>query len=303
MQRRRGSSRPEDALKRRPLARLPWWLAGLSRLPMGVLHGLASMFALLAGGLVGYRRAVVEAQIRRCFPDWTAGQVRETRRGFYRHFLDVMVESFKALTHTAQELDARMSIEGFEAARRYLDTGRSVVLVTAHTGNWEWALQSVSLHIGHPTLAAYKPLHQPFWDSVFLLLRGRFGAQMAPDRRLLRQVLRGRGQPRLVAMVADQDPTLAAARRSATFLGQPTWFFMGPELVCRTLDAPLLYAAVTREGRGRYHLRIELLGDPRELPGEGELLSRFVSRVERHVRERPADWLWGYRRWKKRGGA
>lgn len=303
MQRRRGSSRPEDALTRQPLPRLPWWLALLSRLPLAALHALAAFLAVVAGSLLGYRRAIVEAQICRCFPDWSASRVRQTRRGFYRHFLDVMVESFKALTHTAAQLDARVSIEGFEEAQRYLDSGRSVVLVTAHTGNWEWALQSVSLHIGHPTLAAYKPLHQPFWDSVFLLLRGRFGAQMVPDRRLLRQVLRGRGQPRLVAMVADQDPTLAAARRSETFLGQPTWFFMGPELVCRTLDAPLLYAAVTRKGRGRYHLRIEPLGDPREQVGEGELLARFVARVERHVRERPTDWLWGYRRWKKRGGS
>lgn len=300
MKQRCGGRRSTDALVRRPLEQLPWWLAWSSRLPLCVLHALASVLALVVSGPIGYRQAVVEEQIRRCFPDLPASQVRILRKGFYRHFLDVIAEAVSALSHSAEELNCRVSVEGFEAARQYLSSGRSVVLVTAHTGNWEWALQSVSLHVGYPTLAVYKPLHQAFWDSVFLLLRSRFGAQLVPDRRLLRQVLRDRRQPRLIAMAADQNPRLAAARRCEPFFGEPTWFFMGPEVVCRTLDAPLMYAAMVRKGRGRYHLRIELLGDPRELSGEGQLLSRFVTRVERHICERPSDWLWGHRRWKKR---
>ena len=294
------SRRPKDSLNRKPFERLPWWVRLLSSLPFAFWYAFSSFCALLGEYLLRYRREVVDTQIRRCFPEYDDDAVARTRRGFYRNFMDVMVESIKAQTISGEELDRRVELVGMERVREQLRAGQIAVLATSHVCNWEWTLQSVSKHLGFPMDAAYKPLHNELSDRLFLTLRSRFGAHMIPDKRLLMHVLRRRKQPRAVAMVADQDPTLAAARHVATFFGQETTFYLGPEAIARAVRGPIFYVAVERTRRGHYRVELEpLVGHDEELPA-GAMIDRYAARVEAQIRAHPSDWLWAYRRWKKR---
>lgn len=294
------SRRPKDSLNRKPFDRPPWWVRGLASLPFAFWYAFSSFCALLGEYVLRYRRAVVDMQIRRCFPGFDDEAVARTRRGFYRNFMDVMVESIKAQTISGEELDRRVELVGMGRVREELQAGRIAILATSHVCNWEWTLQAVSRNLGFPMDAAYKPLHNEFSDRLFLTLRSRFGANMVPDRRVPMHVLRRRKQPRAVAMVADQDPTLASARRVTTFFGHETTFYYGPEAIARAVGGPLFYVAVERSRRGHYRVEMErLVAHDEELP-EGAMTDRYAARVEAQIRAHPSDWLWAYRRWKKR---
>ena len=294
------SRRPKDSLDRQPFGRLPWWVRFLSSLPFAFWYGFSSLCAFLGEYVLRYRREVVDMQIRRCFPEFDAATVARTRRGFYRNFMDVMVESIKGQTITGEELDRRVELAGMDLVRDELRAGRIAVLATSHVCNWEWTLQAVSKNLGFPMDAAYKPLHNEFSDRLFLTLRSRFGATMVPDRRVPIHTLRRRKQPRALAMVADQDPTLASARRETTFFGHPTTFYFGPEAITRAVRGALFYVAVERTHRGHYRVAMEpLVRHDEELP-EGAMTDRYAARVEAQIRAHPSDWLWAYRRWKKR---
>src|SRR5258707_7594260 len=106
----------------------------------------------------------------------------------------------------------------WKASRRYLDAGQSVMLVTSHLCNWEWLLHGVSLQLGYPVDAAYKPLHDQWAERLMLRIRSRFGARLVPAKELLTDFLRRRGVVRAVAMNADQAPV---SRISAT--GRNSW--------------------------------------------------------------------------------
>ena len=294
------SSRPKDSLNRKPFERLPWWVRLVSSLPFAVWYAFSSFCACLGEYVLRYRRDVVDTQIRRCFPEFGDAQVAATRRGFYRNFMDVMVESIKGHTISGEELDRRVQLVGMERMRDEIRAGRIVILATSHVCNWEWTLQAVSKNLGFPMDAAYKPLHNEFSDRLFLTLRSRFGATMVPDRRVPMHVLRRRKQPRAVAMVADQDPTLASARHVTTFFGHETTFYYGPEALARAVAGPLYYVAVERSRRGHYRVEMErLVAHDEDLP-EGAITDRYAARVEAQIRAHPSDWLWAYRRWKKR---
>lgn len=294
------SRRPRDSLTRKPFQRIPGWLRLLSSLPFAFWYGFSSLLASLGEHVVRYRRGVIDAQIRKCFPEMDDAEVAGTRRASYRNFTDVMVESIRALTITGEELDERMELHGLDRVRAQLDAGRTVVLVTSHVCNWEWTLQAISRHLGRPMDAAYKPLHNEWADRMFLTLRSRFGATMIPDKRVLMHVLRRRKQPRAIAMVADQDPTLVAVRHETTFFGHPTSFFLGPEAITRAVRGVMMYVAVQRVRRGCYRVDLEpLVGPDEDLP-EGGMIDRFAARVEAQIRAHPSDWLWAYRRWKAR---
>ncbi len=294
------SRRPKDSLNRKPFERPPWWVRVLSSLPFGFWYAFSSFCALLGEYVLRYRREVVDMQIRRCFPEFDDEAVARTRRGFYRNFMDVMVESIKAQTISGDELDRRVELVGMDRVRDELRAGRIAILTTSHVCNWEWTLQALSRNLGFPMDAAYKPLHNEFSDRLFLTLRSRFGANMVPDRRVPMHVLRRRKQPRALAMVADQDPTLASARHVTTFFGQETTFYYGPEAIARAVGATIFYVAVERSRRGHYRVELErLVGHDEELP-EGAMTDRYAARVEAQIRAHPSDWLWAYRRWKKR---
>lgn len=281
----------------------PLWLRVLGRLPFGFWYAVSDFLTFLAEHLVHYRRKVIDAQLGRCFPELDDAAIGRIRRDFYRSFADVLVESIKSTSITAEELRQRVDVRGFEHARGHLAEGRSVLLATGHHCNWDWALLAVSLGLGYPLDAAYKPLHDAWADRLFRAIRSRFGAQMVPAKQLLLRVVRRRGQPRAIAMVADQDPVTAATRHFVTFFGQETAFYTGPESLARVLKIPVIFVAMRRVGRGRYVIELEPLVGHDEQLAEGGITERYARRVEALVRERPAEWLWSYRRWKMRRDA
>jgi KDO2-lipid IV(A) lauroyltransferase len=196
------------------------------------------------------------------------------------------------------EIDRRVVFEGDEAARARLDGGKSIIVLTSHNCNWEWTLLKLSIAMGHPVQAAYKPLKGRYGDRLMLTIRSRFGAQMIRHKRFLMRVLRYRGASRIVAMVADQAPTTSALRYFTQFMGLDTAFFIGPEAIARSAGLPVWYLAMRRVARGHYQVRFVPLAEESEELAPGELIERFSAAVESLTRECPADWLWNYRRWK-----
>lgn len=296
---RRKRRKPDDIEVRKPFDRVPLWVRTLSALPLPVWYAIGDLFAWLAENVFRYRRAVVNTQLQRCFPDRDAAWIDRTRRAFYRNFGQVAVEIVKAATISRAEIQRRVTLVDAEPARRALDSGQSIVVVTSHNCNWEWTLLKLSIAMEHPVHAAFKPLHQRFGDRLMLTIRSRFGARMITARRLLMRVLRHRGPARIVAIVADQDP-VGSVRYLTKFMGVDTAFFVGPEVIARVGKLPVWYLAMQRETRGHYRVTFEPLAAAGENLPEGALIERYARRVEILTRAHPPEWLWNYRRWRVR---
>ena len=290
--------RAEEFEERRPFERFPAWLRALSSIPLPAWYAFASFLTWLLEHVIRHRHETIDMQLAACFPDRDAEWVKVTRRAFFRNFCDVSVEVIKAVTMTPAEIDRRVVFEGDAAARACLDEGKSIIVVTSHNCNWEWTLLKLSIAMGHPVHATYKPLKGRFGDRLMLTIRSRFGAQMIRAKRFLMRVLRHRGSSRIVAMVADQGPTSSVLRYFTQFMGLDTAFFLGPEAIARSTRMPVWYLAMRRIARGRYRVTFVPLSAAGEKLAPGELIDRYAAAVESLTRECPADWLWNYRRWK-----
>jgi Kdo2-lipid IVA lauroyltransferase/acyltransferase len=199
---------------------------------------------------------------------------------------------------SADDMRARVPILNMEAARSHLDGGRSVMLVTSHLGNWEWLLHAVTLELGYPIDAAYKPLHDRWAERAMLEVRSRFGARMIPAKELLGDFLRRKNIVRALAMNADQAPVSTDKRYWTRFLGQDTAFYIGAEQIARATRLPVLYVGMRRVARGRYEAKLQSLWDGREALSANEITERYARACEIDVLDHPADWLWSYRRWR-----
>jgi len=278
---------------------LPRWLRLVSHLPWPLAYALGSTLALLARDVLRYRRTVVRANIAGAFPELEPAARRHIERTYYRRLGELVAEVLKGATLAPEALRARVRLSGIAEVRRELGAGRSVLIVAAHQCNWEWLLLALSLELGYPLEAAYKPLHGERGEAWMRALRGRFGGRMVPAKELLGRILAQR-ETRAIAMVADQEPVTSEYKWWTRFLNRPTAFFMGPEKIAQVTRYAVFFAAMQRHGRGHYEVCFELLSPAREKLASGVLTERYARRVEAQVRASPADWTWSHRRWKLR---
>jgi KDO2-lipid IV(A) lauroyltransferase len=269
-----------------------------SRLPLRALYAFSSFLYLLAFYVVRHRHQVIRGQLEKVFPDASNAERERIHKRFLKNFCDVVVEVLKSVSMTEADMRAHVKIMNLDVARRHLDAGQSVMLVTSHLGNWEWLLHGVTLQLGYPVDAAYKPLHDQWAERLMLRVRSRFGARLVPAKELLADFLRRRGIVRAVAMNADQAPVSTDKRYWTQFLGQDTAFYIGAEQIARATRLPILYVAVRRIRRGYYEVELKPLWDGREVTEPNAVTERYARACEIDVLKSPADWLWSYRRWR-----
>ena len=281
-----------------PAERQVWWVRWLSHLPLALLYRLADLLGWLAFGVFPYRDKVVRGNLAHSFPDWDERRMRQVRRGYYQGFADMLIEVIKSATLPPAQIRRRVRILNLQAPRAYLSQGRSVLLTAAHQCNWEWMLHALSLELGYPLDAAYKPLVDPWAEREMKKVRGRFGCRLIPAKHLLADIIRHGKVTRAVAMVADQEPTTSERKHWTRFLNRDTAFYMGPEEISRATGLPVFFIAMRRVKRGFYEMELVPLAAAGESLAPGELTERYVRQVERQILAAPADWPWSHKRWK-----
>src|SRR5271155_5620233 len=270
----------------------------LSRIPFAALYAFAGFLYFLAYYVVRHRRHVIVEQLEKVYPDVSGAQREAIHKQFLKNYCDVLIEVLKSASMSEADMRDRMRATNLEVARQYLDAGQSIMFVTSHLGNWEWLLQGVTLQLGYPVDAAYKPLHDAWAERLVLEVRSRFGARLIPAKELLADFLRRRGVVRALAMNADQAPVSTDKRYWTKFLGQDTAFYVGAEQIARATRLPIIYMLMRRIKRGYYEIEARELWDGREVVPPNGITERYARACEADVYAHPADWLWSYRRWK-----
>jgi len=263
-----------------------------------VLYGIAHALAWLAWRVVRYQSDIVRENLATAFPELDAAALARLMGRYYRGFAEVLVEVVKAASVPPEELRRRVHVKNLDAARELIAAGTPVLLIAAHQCNWEWMLLSLSLELGHPLDAAYKPLVDAWAEREMLKVRTRFGSRLVPAQELLGDIIKRGRTPRAIAMVADQEPRTSEHKHWTRFLNRDTAFYVGAEEIARATRFPVFFVAMRRSGRGRYEIELEPLAARGATLAPGELTERYVQKVEAQIRSAPADWPWSHKRWK-----
>jgi Kdo2-lipid IVA lauroyltransferase/acyltransferase len=278
--------------------RSAWWARLVASVPLPFLYGLATFIGWLTYRFFPHREHVVRENLGKAFPEFDEPKLREVLRLYYLGFAQMLVEIVKSVSMPADELAARVEMVNLEAPQACLANGQSVILVAAHQCNWEWMLLALSLRLGYPVDAAYKPLVDNWAEREMKKLRTRFGSRLVPAKELLADIIRRRSVVRAVAMVADQEPTTSEHKYWTHFLGRDTAFYMGPEEIARVTRFPVFFLSLRRVRRGHYQLEFSLLAQAGEALPSGALTERYARRVEEQIHQAPPDWPWSHKRWK-----
>jgi KDO2-lipid IV(A) lauroyltransferase len=274
------------------------WIRALSLVPLALWYPFARLLAWLSWRVIPYRRHVVVANLKAAFPEWDDATRERVVRDYYRGFGDMLVEVLHSARLTPAELERRCKLENPALIREEVARGKPVLLVAAHQCNWEWMLLAFCTQLGLPVDAAYKPLVDNWAEREMLKLRSRFGARLIPAQQLLADIIKQRHQPRVIAMVADQEPVSSERKQWLKFLNRDTAFFLGAEEIARTTRYAAFFVKLRRVARGRYQAEFVPLAAAGEQLAAGEFTARYAQLVEDQIRAAPADWPWSHKRWK-----
>lgn len=246
---------------------------------------------------VNRRRALDHLAI--AFPEMPPGERKAIAREAFRQQLMGAAELLHVAGRGADELYDRVDVEGFEHAEQALASGRPVVLVTGHCGNWE--LLPTAFHRRGVTLAAIvRKAKEEVLETLLTDLRGTFGTRLvhrgeSGSVRHLLAVLRG---GTALIMLIDQDFRTEGVW--VPFFGKLAHTPVGPARLVLRRNAIALPAFMERLDDGRHRT---LIGPPFELPDDPTAATALMSRaVEEQIRRAPAQWVWWHRRWRRRPG-
>ena len=282
----------------------PLWflLKGLSVLPLPVLYVLADFLYFVVYYLIGYRKKVVRQNLRNAFPEKGEQEIEQISKEFYRQFADVVVETLKLASMSAEEMKRRITFTNQQLLADLVKQGTPVITMGSHAANWEWVLPAGAVQFSFPTNGIYKSLNNPFFEAFMLHTRSNLGARLIEMKETSRDFVRHRKVPRVVAMLSDQTPMRDEIQFWTTFLHQDTPFYVGAEKLANMFGYPVLYLDVQRTSRGHYTLTFEALKDGGKVSAEAEdqypVTALFAKKLEATIRRSPADYLWTHKRWK-----
>jgi len=187
-----------------------------------------------------------------------------------------------------------VSFRGIDNFDRIKGSGRGVILITAHSGNWELLALKCSRVLGRMGVVA-RPLDNPYMNRVLERVRAKFGNDVIYKKGALRPLLKTLNQGGIAGILMDQA-VLRDEGMIIDFLGRGAWTTRMPVLLARRTGAALVPLFIKRKGNGH-----EIAIEP-EVPASGtneEVLRRLNSVIGSHIAENPSEWLWIHRRWKR----
>ena len=249
-----------------------------------------------------YRKKIVQKNLKSSFPDKSHKELLLLEMKFYRNFFDVAFESIKACSMSPRWMKRHMEFHGLEKIYKFLEEGRSVMAYMGHNANWEWVSTLPTQLMPQYTVAqVYHVLENSVMNDVILKIRGAYGAESIPMERVLRQLIlyKQEGKQFIVGMIADQVPLMRNIHYWTDFLNHNTPIFTGAERIARKLDLAVIYAEVVRVKRGHYRCIIHTMFEDSANLADFAITEEYIRRLERTIKNNPANWLWSHNRWKR----
>jgi len=194
------------------------------------------------------------------------------------------------------EIARRVEVQGWEQIERARQSGRPLVLITGHCGNWELLGAALNCRgLGMAVVA--RSLDDARLQRLLAGLRGRFGTATIErgSEGAARQILTLLRRGGVLGMLIDQDTKVDGVW--VPFFGRPAFTPVGAAKIALRQGASVIPTFVERRADGSHLVTIH---PPLALPEDAEGATAVMTRaIEEQVRRHPEQWVWMHRRWRR----
>lgn len=282
--------------------------ASLARALLRIFSALPFRAAQAGGAWLGWlhwcvpnrARATSTDNLARCYPQLDPREHRRLVRATLVEMGCTFAESAWLWRRSGSEVGALVrEVEGREQLEAARGAGRGVLFATPHIGSWELAGAACGREL--PLTVMFRPPRLEGLGDVLRAARTRLGMHSVPTdaggiRAMHRALQRGEG----VGLLPDQRPQ-SGHGVDAPFFGHtiPTMTLLSR--LARRHEAPVVMVVMERLARGQgfrlhYWTAEEAIADV-----DVSVAAAAVNReVERAIALAPAQYMWSYRRFRRR---
>jgi KDO2-lipid IV(A) lauroyltransferase len=193
-----------------------------------------------------------------------------------------------------------LTLEGVEHLHAARDSGRPVVFISGHLGNWE-LLPVISSANGMKQHLLYRPANNHVVDRLVAYMRRNYCLGLhAKGMNSARAVTRAMRNKEPVAMLVDQKTNDGIA---VPFFGRDAMTTTAVAQFVLKYDALVLPAHCSRLEGVAFKIAID---SPMVFSKTGDtkadthaIMTAVNAKIEQWIREDPAQWFWVHKRWPK----
>ena len=273
----------------------------LSRLPMRILYIKSDFLYLLMYYVIGYRKKVVLENLKLSFPEKSDEELKKISKKFFKHFIDLIMESVKAFSISEKQILKRYKYKNPELVDKYAKQGRNIALVGAHQANWEWSI-SMPLAINIDVYGAYTKLNNTYFEKWVRESREKFGVNGYKTSDTVRGMQKNFNDKKQGAyiLLSDQSPQPHKTYYWREFFGIKVPIHTGAEMLSKKFDYVVINYVAKKVKRGYYEVEFQLITDaPKEFE-DYQITDKYTELTEENVKQQPELYLWSHKRFKHR---
>jgi len=269
-------------------------------LGLNLSRKFATVMAFVFFYFIPIRKKVVLNNLKIAFPE---NDIQTNKKLAFRTFLSFLITLVEILHFPYMK--KQILIDTVECTNPELiiekyNEGKGVILLSSHFGNWEFLAISVAMQIKLPFSVIVKPLRNPLVYRWMNKTRVIYGNEVVPLGISIRKTYQILKEKKIVAMVADQRGPVEGVK--VDFFGRKVSVYTGPAVLALKTGAPLICGIAVRQKDFKYKTDLVEISQ-QELPDREEekvleLTRRYISYLEKVIRENPEQWLWMHNRWK-----
>jgi len=267
---------------------------------------VALMLMRFLGGLAFHlagtpRRRAVEHLTRVYDQKKSTAEIKRIARRVFVHFATVAGDLVRMPNLIRRGINNLVTTEGTEHLDKAFATGKGVILITCHFGNWEvlgaWLAQN-----GYPMKVVGTTMFDPRLDRILVATRNSAGYTNIARGKGTREIIRTLKKGESVGMLIDQDTKAQGV--FVDFFGLAAHTPSGPAVLARKLSLPIIPIFMYLKDDLTYHMEcqppLDLVKTDNE---ESDIIAntqKCSDAYEAMIRRFPEQWVWMHKRWKTR---
>ena len=194
-----------------------------------------------------------------------------------------------------------VTFEGEEIVKKYQDSGKKIIFITGHQGNWELLSQSIAIKFNLTLVGVGRELDSKLMDNLLKKNRERFNVEMVYKKGAMKGCIKALGQNKAVGILVDQ-----AIRPNQSievdFFGKRATHTPLASILSRKFEIDLIPAFISTNDYKKYHVKIYEPIQTIKTENQEEDLAKLTQfqadAMQVAIKAHPTEWFWMHKRWK-----
>ncbi|MEA2569751.1 MAG: Kdo2-lipid lauroyltransferase/acyltransferase [Acidobacteriota bacterium] len=269
------------------------------RLSLDAGRAIGRFLGALAWHVARRERLKALRNLAIAFPELSDAERRALSKRMFAHLGMSLLELTWIPNVNAANRHETTVVEGLDKVLEVIDSGRGVIIFTAHCGNWEW-LSYITGTFGRPVSVLQRERDEPAMNRYITELRAKAGVKTidrgsgSAARDMINAIRRGG----ILAFVLDQNIRTESVK--VPFFGRPALTPIGPVSFAIRTEATISVAFIERRDDGKQYARFETPIHLKRTDDPIDVAAQITQRIEEQIRRVPEQWVWMHDRWRER---